>query len=48
MSVRIPGQQEAMAAQLAGSIIRLSMNGQRRHMRGLTGWIAHRPSQNTQ
>jgi hypothetical protein len=37
MSVRMPGQLPAMIAQFCGSATTLSMNGQRRHMRGFTG-----------
>jgi hypothetical protein len=47
-SAHMPGHIDAMIRQLATSISTLSINGHRRHILGLTGWMVQMRSQNMQ
>jgi hypothetical protein len=44
----MPGHIDAMIRQLATSFSTLSINGHRRHILGLTGWMVQIRSQNMQ
>jgi hypothetical protein len=47
-SAHMPGHIDAIIRQLATSLSTLSINGHRRHIWGLTGWMVQIRSQNMQ